>query len=261
MMLTLVAALAALGLFGGMLAMHEAGRRIGRARQDRGVREDGAAASAVGAAVFGLLGLLLAFTFSGAASRFEARRHLITTEANAIGTAYLRLDVLPPDAQPALRALFRDYLELRISAHRDEGDASAAASVAADTASSQGRIWRAAVAASGRPEMPTSARQLLLPALNEMFDITTTRVAAAENHPPTVILTLLVGLCLLGALVVGYAAATAPLRAWFYPVVFASTMALTLYVVIDLEYPRQGLIRVDAADRVLTALRPAIRGG
>ena len=49
-------------------------------------------------AVFALPGLLLAFTFSGAAARFDTRRHLIVEEANAIGTAYLRLDLLPPDA-------------------------------------------------------------------------------------------------------------------------------------------------------------------
>ena len=51
-------------------------------------------------AVFALLGLLLAFTFSGAATRFEGRRHLIVEEANDIGTAYLRVDLLPADAQP-----------------------------------------------------------------------------------------------------------------------------------------------------------------
>ena len=259
MNLTFVAALAAIALLMGMLVMHEAGRRIGLARQRRGALEDGAAANAVGAAVFGLLGLLLAFTFSGAASRFEARRHLVTTEANAIGTAYLRIDVLPTDAQPALRRLFRDYLEVRITAHHDEGDASATAKIASDTASLQQQVWTLAVAASGRPEVPTSARQLLLPALNEMIDITTTRIAASQNHPPTVIIALLAGLCLLGALIVGHSTAAGPRRAWFYPLVFSATMALTFYVVIDLEYPRQGLIRVDSVDKTLSDMRTAIR--
>ena len=259
MTLTLVATLAAAGLLAGMLAFHEAGRRLGHSRLRRGLQEDSAAANAVGAAVFGLLGLLLAFTFSGAASRFEARRHLITTEANAIGTAYLRLDLLPVDAQPGLRRLFHDYLELRILSHRDEGDARATAILATDTASTQKRIWDAAISASGRADAVPSARLLVVPALNDMIDITTTRAVAVENHPPVVILGLLVGLCLLSALVVGHSAATGPRRTWFYPVVLSATMALTLYVVIDLEYPRQGLIRVDGADKVLSDMRPAIR--
>ena len=77
-----------------------------------------AGAGVVDGAVFGLLGLLVAFTFSGAATRFDARRQLVVEEANAIGAAYLRLDVLPAAAQPALRARFREYLDSRLAAYR-----------------------------------------------------------------------------------------------------------------------------------------------
>jgi hypothetical protein len=258
-MLAISALAAALALLVGMLGMHVVGRRIGQAR----LRRDGTGAElgsgAVEAAVFGLLGLLLAFTFSGAASRFEARRHLIANEANTIGTAYLRLDVLPADAQPAVRQMFRDYLEVRIDTHHHEGDDATTQERLDETARRQRQIWDAAVAASSRPEMPTSSRQLLLPALNEMIDITTTREVATQNHPPAVIYALLVGLCLLGAGLIGHSTAASARRVWFHPGVFAATMALTLYVFIDLEYPRQGLIRVDAADAVLMDLRKAMR--
>ena len=70
--------------------------------------------NALDGAVFALMGLLIAFTFSGAASRFEVRRALIVQETNDIGTAYLRLDLLPADAQPALRQDFRDYVDARL---------------------------------------------------------------------------------------------------------------------------------------------------
>jgi hypothetical protein len=76
--------------------------------------------------VFGLLGLLVAFTFSGASSRFDTRRHLIVEETNAIGTAYLRLDVLPSTVQPALRDSFRRYLDSRLAIYRKLPDAAAA---------------------------------------------------------------------------------------------------------------------------------------
>ena len=73
-------------------------------------------------AVFAVLGLLIAFTFSGATARFDTRRQLIVEETNDIGTAYLRLAPLPADAQPPLRQAFRDYLAARIETYRRQQD-------------------------------------------------------------------------------------------------------------------------------------------
>lgn len=92
--LSQLAVLSILALIAALLLFIEFGRRIGRyqlARNQKGLAKGAATAEG---AVFGLLGLLIAFTFSGAAERFEQRRHLTTEEANAIGTAYLRLDLL-----------------------------------------------------------------------------------------------------------------------------------------------------------------------
>ena len=112
-------------LFVVMLWLLHVGHRAGlRARE-----QDAAAAagtSAVDGAVFALLGLMIAFTFSGAASRFDGRRTHITHETNAIGTAWLRIDVAPPAEQPALRTLFRDYLDARFSAYQRVPDLRAA---------------------------------------------------------------------------------------------------------------------------------------
>jgi hypothetical protein len=101
-------------LLAGMLILTEAGRRIGlrrMAEDPEGVR---AGLGAIEAAILALLGLLLAFTFSGAGSRFDARRQLIVDETNAIGTAYLRIDLLTAAAQPELRENFRRYVEARL---------------------------------------------------------------------------------------------------------------------------------------------------
>ena len=98
----------AVSLFVGVLAFLELGRRVGRRRIASGGAEAGGF-GAVESAIFGLMGLLIAFTFSGAASRFDGRRDLVTQEANAIGTAWLRIDLVPVDAQAKLRDLFRLY--------------------------------------------------------------------------------------------------------------------------------------------------------
>ena len=115
----------AVAMFLGMLAFAEVGRRIARRRASHD--PDGAwhGTGIVDGAIFGLFGLVIAFTFSGAASRLDARRNLIVEEVNAIGTAYLRLDILPVDAQPSLRDGFRRYLDARIEVYRKFPDMAA----------------------------------------------------------------------------------------------------------------------------------------
>src|SRR3954454_16928471 len=110
------------GLFVGMLVFSELGRRIGIARLARDPEGLSKGAAAAEAALFALLGLLIAFTFSGAASRFEDRRHLINSEVNAIGTAYLRLD-LPLRGSPWQRKehMLR-YVDGRVATYRDVSD-------------------------------------------------------------------------------------------------------------------------------------------
>ena len=258
MTLIFVASLAAVGLFLGMLMLFEVGRFIGKRRLTRD--PDGAAAGAgpAEAAVFGLLGLLLAFTFSGAASRFEDRRHLITQEANAIGTAYLRVDLLPSAAQPELRQLFRRYVDDRVESYRHLEDATATQARRSDAATLQAQIWTTAVSAS-QQDVSGNAAKVLLPALNEMFDITTTRVMASENHPPRIIFVLLAGLSLISALLVGYVTCATRPRHWPPFLILAATLSVTFYVILDLEFPRQGMIRVDSADHVLAELRKSMK--
>jgi len=252
-------ALAVLLMFLGMLVCSEIGRRIARVRLARDPEGTKSGAGAVDAAVFGLLGLLIAFTFSGAASRFEARRHLISDEANTIGTAYLRVDLLPADAQPEVRALFRRYLDARVAAYRNVDDIANAQSRLDAGNALQAAIWTKSVAACNRAGTPSRACLLLLPALNDMIDITTTRATATRNHPPIVIFVLFGALSLISALLVGYGTAIGRERNWLHTTTFAATLALSVYVIVDLEFPRLGLIRIDSADQVLIDLGKTMR--
>jgi hypothetical protein len=247
------------GLFFGMLLLFEVGRRFGIARRRRDPDGVNKGSGPVEAAVFGLLSLLLAFTFSGAASRFEERRHLITEEANVIGTAYLRIDLLPLEAQPAIKELFARYLKTRTDIYRNAEDVAATAARASETDKLQGEIWTKAVAASQRADAAAHAPMLLLPAINEMFDVTTSRTAAMQNHPPRVIFFLLAALGLISALLAGYVMSGTVVRSWFYMLLFAATISATFFVIVDLEFPRFGLIRVDEADKVLSDLRTLVR--
>ena len=106
------------GLFVGMLVLLETGRRLGVRRLSQDPDGTPKGVGAVEGAVFGLLGLLIAFTFSGAATRFDGRRQLVVEEANAIGTAWMRLDLLPAEAAAGLRELFRQYVDSRLAVSR-----------------------------------------------------------------------------------------------------------------------------------------------
>jgi len=247
------------GLFAAMLLFSEVGRIFGNRRLSRGAEGLSKGAAAAEGAVFGLLALLVAFTFSGAAGRFEARRHLITQEANAIGTAYLRAGLLPADIQPALKTMFRRYVEVRATSYGNVGDEGLTDARLAEGLALQEAIWKTALTASQRQGVPTQTAMLVLPALNEMIDITTTRVMATRNHPPMILFLLLGGLSLVGALLVGYGTSLDKGRSWFHVVIFAGFLSLTVYVIVDLEFPRVGLIHVGASDQVLVELRKSMR--
>jgi hypothetical protein len=162
-------------LFPAMIVLLELGHRSRLHRKT----EPGSAA--IEGAVFALFGLLLAFTFSGAVTRFDAHRELVVEESNDIGTAYLRLDLLPPQDQAPMRQLFRDYVTSRLHLYdRVSNEVSPA------TERMQQEIWQKAVAAVASPGANPDAGKLLLPALNAMIDITATRRNAFNMHPPAV---------------------------------------------------------------------------
>ena len=150
-----------LGLFIGMFLGMEAGRRLATRRLTRLGSASLEGFGAVEGAVFALMGLLVAFTFSGAAARLDTRRTQIVDESNAIGTAWLRLDLLPPEAQPQLRDLFRRYADARIEAYRRMPDLEAAGVELKRAQELQAVIWAAAV--EGSRGAPPSTAMLLLP--------------------------------------------------------------------------------------------------
>jgi hypothetical protein len=231
----LFVALCTLSLFLGMLLFLEVGRRLGIRRRAHDAEGAAAGSRVVEGAVFGLLGLLVAFTFSGAAARFDIRRQLIVEETNAIGTAYLRLDLLPPTAQPALRERFRQYVEARLTAYRKLPDIAAAQDEETRATQVPGDIWRQAVAAC-QEAGSQHATMLLLPALNAMIDITTTRTLATRMHPPTIIFVMLFGLALASSLLAGYGMAGTQSHRWLHMLTFAAVIALAVYVILGYTF-------------------------
>jgi hypothetical protein len=248
----------AISLFLGMLALLEVGRRLSIRDRLKGASKETVGLASVEGAVFALFGLLLAFTFSGATERFNKHRELIAEETNAIGTAYLRLDLLSKGAQPVLRDLFGKYLDARLDVYRKLPDIEAAKAALTTSTHLQNEIWTDAVSASRLADSHPDAGKLLLPALNVMIDITTTREMAANLHPPPIIFILLFALGLGCSLLAGYGMAASP-RSWLHIMGFTAITVITVVVILDIEYPRHGLFRADEADQVLIDLRENIK--
>ena len=243
------------GAFAGILACLEIGYRLGHRRTEETAHEG---IGAIEASVFALLGLLLAFSFAGGSSRLDARRQLIIEEANSIGTAYLRLDLLAPAGQLEMRHLFREYLDARLQVYQKLPSLEAAEQEMERAAAIQQKLWAQAVNASRADTSPATA-MLLLPAINQMLDVTTSRKVALYTHLPSLILAMLMIVALLSGLLAGYAMAKRKRRSWLHMIVYAFVISVTIYAVIDLDYPRSGWIRLDVADDALAKLRDSIR--
>lgn len=207
-------------------------------------------AGPVEAAVLALLGLLLGFQFAGSSNRLDARRQLVLREANSIGTAYLRLDLLPAEDQAALRPLLRDYATLRVRMVQAP-DTAAALAVDAESRALQSVIWSRAVAACQKSPSP-AVTSLVLASLNDMIDVTADRMVAAHTHTPVLVVALLLTVAALSAFLVGYST-HGPARPWLVRGLFTVVVACTLYVTFDMEFPRTGLIQVGAADDAMAA--------
>jgi hypothetical protein len=232
------------------------GRRLGLRYLRRQGLDDMTGLSPIEGAVFALIGLLLAFTISGALQRFDERRQLVVQEANAISTAYDRLGLFEGAADD-LRSKLRNYTKARIDLYQSPHDFSFwqtselwSGTQQAKILELKDRLWEAVLAACPQSNFRPACTQAL-PTLANAFEVARLRLGAAEKHPPQIVYAMLFGLGLGGSLLAGFGMAAARARSWMHMIVFVSTLAITLYVVTDMEFPRLGLIRVESFDHFL----------
>lgn len=234
------------GLFAAVLLSIEVGHRAGIRRRSRGYQPVN---PIVERSVFALMSLLIAFTFYGAGARFDARRNLLVREANAIGTTYLRLDLLPPDTQPELRQEFRTYVHARLDVYRNIANSRLRHAAIDQSSALQRSIWKKTVDAtkgSGPAE-----KSLVLTTLNQMIDITTEQTAALVTHPPLAVFAMLTLMVIASSTLVGYTMSIAEVRDWASSLLFSLAISIAVYVILDYEFPRVGFIRIDPMDQLL----------
>ena len=258
MIFSLFALAIAAAFFASSLILLNYGRHLGLGYLQQ--KEDStnmAGLNTVEGAVFALIGLLLAFTISGALQRFDERRQLVIQEANAASTAHDRLRLFEGDVGRNLQTKLKDYVGARIDLYRMSHDFSLwrqselfSPEQQVKTVDLKNKLLDATVAACPPASFRPACAQIL-PALSNLFEVARLRLGASEKHPPQIVYIMLFGLGLGGSLLAGFGMAAATARSWIHMLVFASTLTITLYAVTDMEYPRLGLIRIEEFDHFL----------
>ena len=232
------------GFFASMLAATEAGFRLGRKSETNIPDKSKSLVSTVEAAILGVLGLLLGFTISMAVSRFEVRKQLMLEKATAIGTSCLRTELLPAPEGSEIASLLHQYINIRVQYGTTDNDPSLARQLDIlhkQAARLQNDFWTRAVAYGQKDPNPATIG-LLLQSLNRAIDLESARQMAFQNHVPESVIYVngLVGV--LAAMLVGYKLGLNGRRQSFSMCVLAITLVLA--IIIDLDRPRSGFIRI-----------------
>ena len=195
--------------------------------------------------LLGLLGLLIAFTFGMAGDRYERRKELVVDDANAIGTAWLRADLIPEPGRSHARAILLAYARERLDfVTRQRRTVSEAVLARMDAWHRQ--LWD--VAATAAREQPTPTTALFVSAVNEVIDVHGRRVSMGVRNPvpPVIMATLfLVSLVVLAA--VGYGRGLSGDRSAVAPVVLGTVLATVLVLILDLGRPGEGFLQASQA--------------
>jgi hypothetical protein len=222
-----------------VVAAHALVVQLGRRR--RSMSLDLGQFGVVQGALLGLLGLLLALSFAAAADRFATRRELILNGANAIGTAYLRADLLPPPHADALRETLKSYVTTRVAFYDAGTDARAVLATIANSEQLHQAMWSAGMA--GVRDTP-AATTVVVPALNDVIDLHAARVDALHRHLPTAVVLLLLLTAMLVSASVGFSTGLSGVRHVWGNIAFLLVTAAVLSLTLDLDFPRAGIVRV-----------------
>ncbi len=202
--------------------------------------------------VFALLALLIAFSFSGAYERYESRKLHILQEANAYSTAYNYIDLLPSKVRDQLQNDTKEFLSHHILAYEHIPHMDQVYKDLELARQTQHRIWETLIASAKADD---TLMEIIIPAVNDMFVLANSGINISKIHPPIIIFVLLVGLAAMGAFLIGYNSAQNTQRRPIHILSYVLLISSTIFVVVNLEYPRTGFIRLNYFDQVLIDVR------
>jgi hypothetical protein len=194
-------------------------------------------------ALLGLLALLLGFTFAMTISRFDTRKNLVLEEANAIGTTYLRAQLLPDPYNAEVSDLLRQYIDVRLDFYNAGVDEKKLRAATEQTELLHRQLWSRATAGA-KVDSHSITTGLFIQSLNEVIDLHEKRIIALRNRVPDSVMLLLFIVSILTMGLTGYGSGLTGKRHFFVTTTVAILIAAVIYLIIDLDRPRRGLIKV-----------------
>ena len=232
-------------LFITIIVFNEIGFRVGRFVQLRTDNEVKVLTGSIQASILGLLALLLGFTFSMSMQRFDNRSLALIDEANAIGTAVLRVQLLPEKYKDEADSVFQNYVDLRVAiAQLDLTKREERNSYNKQITDLQNKLWSIAIAAVNDDPRPVTTGAFIT-SLNNVIDSQGRRNALLQMHVPEVVLVLLFVVFISSGGILGYSGGLSGKRI-IAPIVLVSLLiTLIVFIIIDLDRPKRGLIQVN----------------
>jgi hypothetical protein len=225
------------------LAVTLASCEIGRWLAARAAGESAGTISTLQSAVFGLLALMIGFTFAMALSRFEARRDAVLNEANAIGTTALRARLLPEPHRAETLKLLQEYVKIRLDITRRPASATELETAIEQSNAIQEALWQQAMATAAKDSgmVPTG---LFIQTLNEMIDNQEKRLTALRNRVPNIVLLALFALAVIGSGFAGYAHGLEGRHSRMPNFITMLVLSGVMLLILDLDRPGTGFIGV-----------------
>jgi len=239
-------------LFGMVILFYLAGYSMRKHAMKKNANDSIAQLKTINGMVMALLGLLLAFTFSMSNARYDARRSLLVEEANAIGTTILRTDIYPDSIRDLLRASLKEYLEERILFYEAGMNYPMMVKHYRRAETLSAAVWQIATTYAKVNNSTTVASQLI-PSINAMIDIATTRRSAGEGTIPESIMYFLFSLCCCVSLLIGYDHIGK--LDWVIIGGFSFILSATVFYIIDLDRPRSGFVNMDKPHQIMLEVR------
>jgi hypothetical protein len=208
---------------------------------------------AIEGSLLGLMALLMAFTFSIAAEKFDRSRRVLVEEANAISTAILRCDLYPDSIRTLLRADFSQYVDARIAYYDARDNQKLIQESLQKTDYYSARIWKR-VAESAQNLQNRARTEVMVTALNNMIDIVTTRESYRIAKVPPIVFWALVLITAMGGFLVGYAN-RADKENIVLVTAFALMTAMALFLIVELDRPQRGILNIDAVEQFMVQLK------
>lgn len=242
-----------------IISMLALGRKIGISRRTKHKNNEEKAEETIVGAIFGLLALIIAFSFSGASDRYDYRRHLIEEEVSTIGTAYSSVDLLDVANQLLLREHFKNILDQRIALYKNVIDTDTFQTRLDTFDKARNSLWSDAVKSVKDTQFPEKlVVSQILPQISDMNDALEKQRVAMKMHPPKVITISLLFLILAGAFITGYNLGLTNRQDWLLIVIFVTLMSGTYYITVNLEYPLVGFIGFHDFEAELLRLRQSM---